>query len=194
MSKLISLASFTLTSCFPFCISDTFKGRQQLLLLTNLEPYSPLWIRSKALHWWLIDLTCHYFSPAAGFSLQSAADLKLPFRFSPFKPKEFSATLRWSHHVEMKQHPKTFCKPATVKQSWHCAGEQPLKVRSTYMNIYISIWHKSPSSGWWRQAAGMTKSAALHTDEGCSSVSMASQQQQKKKPTPSYIAAQCVSV
>lgn len=26
-------------------------------------------------------------------------------------------------------------------------GERPLKVSSTYMNIYISIWHKSPSRG-----------------------------------------------
>lgn len=47
----------------------------------------------------------------------------------------------------MKRHPQTFCPPATGKQSWHCGGERPLKVSSTYMNIYISIWHQSPSRG-----------------------------------------------
>lgn len=42
MSKLIYVARLTLTSCFPFCISDEFKGCQQQLLLTNLKPYTQL--------------------------------------------------------------------------------------------------------------------------------------------------------
>lgn len=80
------------------------------------------------------------------------------------------------------------------KRRWHCGGERPLKVSSTYMNIYISIWHKPPSRARRRQAAGMARSAALHTDEGCSSVSMASQQKKKKKNNPPTSPAQCVSV
>lgn len=127
---------------------------------------------------WAARLPC---ATVSGFTLRASCEIwSCPSGFPLSKPKEFAVTLRWSRHFEVKRHPKTFCAPATEKRSWHCGGERPLKVSSTYMNIYISIWHKSPSRGRRRQAAGMARSAALHTDEGWSSVSMASQQTKKK--------------
>lgn len=116
--------------------------------------------------------------------------MKLPFRFSLSEPKEFAVTLRRSRHFEVKRHPKTFCAPATEKRSWHCGGERPLKVSSTYMNIYISIWHKSPSRGRRRQAAGMARSA------GCilMKADLLSRWRANKKKNPPTSPAQCVSV
>lgn len=65
--------------------------------------------------------------------------MKLPSRFSPFKPKEFAVTLRWSRHAEMKQHPKTLCSPAIGgKKKKKRAGTQGQFHIHEYLHFHLA--------------------------------------------------------